>query len=355
MSTHGLKPARFAVVGADHLHVFQIADGLIGEGAVAVAHAPNGAFVEGYARWRPESQERTADDILGDDSIDVVVVAGIPCERADVSLAALSAGRQVLSAKPGATTLAQLDHIRAAIARRPGRPWTVLFSERFENRAIGAAVAMARDGAVGTVAHILGAGPHRLEPARRPEWFWDAQATGGILVDIGSHQADQFLAIAVGDEVAARRDRLSSPGLSATVRCAAIGNVACPDRPNMQDIGSMTLVANGVVGDHRVDFLSADGLGSWGDVRLSIVGTDGVIEARANVDVAGRAGGEHLFVVDAAGARHVDVSDHRVDWPARFLADLADGGQRLMSQDHVVSVCQLALDAQAAASPWGSP
>jgi hypothetical protein len=49
----------------------------------------------------------------------------------------------------------------------------------------------------------------------------------------------------------------------------------------------MTLVGGGIVGDHRVDYLTADGPGTWGDVRLTIVGTEGTLEARANVDVAG--------------------------------------------------------------------
>lgn len=120
----------------------------------------------------------------------------------------------------------------------------------------------------------------------------------------------------------------------------------------MQDVGSMTLVANGVVGDHRLDYLTADGLGTWGDVRLTIVGTEGVIEARANVDVAGEPGAEHLFVVDAAGTRRADVSNRPVDWAEQFLADLADGGERLMSQAHVVAVCDLVLRA-AGSNPMG--
>ncbi|MDP2292850.1 MAG: Gfo/Idh/MocA family oxidoreductase [Actinomycetota bacterium] len=335
---------RFAVIGADHLHLFQMVDRLVAAGATPVAHAPNGGLVARYAGWRKDSEERSVDEILADDSIALVVVAGVPSERAEVALAAISAGKHVLSDKPGVTTLAQLDELRAALHDRPGRPWTVLFSERFENRAIGEAVAMARAGAVGTVVHVVGAGPHLLSEKHRPDWFWSSSATGGILVDIGSHQADQFLAVAVGAD---------GPTATAHVRLAAVGNAACPDHPDMQDIGSMTLVANGIVGDHRLDYLTADGLGTWGDVRLSIVGTRGVIEARANVDVAGADGAEHLIVVDAEGTRRVDVSQRPVDWAEQFLADLADDGERLMSQAHVVAVCDLVLRAQQAATKWG--
>ncbi len=115
----------------------------------------------------------------------------------------------------------------------------------------------------------------------------------------------------------------------------------------------MTLAANEVVGDHRVDYLTAAGLGTWGDVRLTIIGTEGVIEARANIDVAGEPGAEHLIVVDRSGVRRVDVSQRPVDWAEVLLADLTEGGQRLMSQAHVIAVCDLVLRAQQAATRWG--
>ncbi len=335
---------RFAVIGADHLHLFQIVDRLVAAGATAVAHAPDGGLVAKYSRWRTESEQRSADEILADESIALIVIAGVPSERATVALAALRAGKHVLSDKPGVTSMAQLDELRAALRGRTGRPWTVLFSERFENRAIGEAVAMARAGAIGAVVHVVGTGPHLLSAKHRPSWFWDATATGGILVDIGSHQADQFLAIVVGDH---------GPSASAHVRLSAVGNAACPDHPGMQDVGSMTLAANGVVGDHRLDYLTADGLGTWGDVRLTIIGTRGIIEARANVDVAGQPGAEHLIVVDADGTRRVDVSARPVDWAEQLFADMADGGERLMSQSHVIAVSDLVLRAQQAAITWG--
>lgn len=336
-------PVRFAVIGADHAHLFELVKGLAKAGASPAAHTPNGGLVETYAGWQTESRERRADEILADESIALVVLAGVPSERADVAITALRAGKHVLSDKPGVTTSAQLAEIRSAVDERSGRPWTVLFSERFGNRAISAAVEMAGDGAIGKIVHVVGAGPHFLSAERRPDWFWDDESTGGILVDIGSHQADQFLAVAA-----------SADGTAAEVRRASVGNVACPDHPAMQDIGSMTLVANGIVGDHRLDYLTADGLGTWGDVRLTIVGTNGVIEARANVDVAGQPGDEHLIVVDAEGTRRIDVSERPVDWAELLLADLADGGQRLMPQAHVFAVCDVVLSAQQTATRWGA-
>ena len=177
---------------------------------------------------------------------------------------------------------------------------------------------------------------------RRPDWFWDPEATGGILVDIGSHQVDQFLSIT--DLTAA----------DVEIVTAAVGNVASPEHPTMQDIGSMTLGrATAWWSDHRLDYLTAKGLGTWGDCRLTIVGLEGTIEARANVDVAGVEGAEHLIVVDGEGTRRVDISGVVVDWGEQLIADLADGGERLMTQQHAIDVTDVCLRAQAAARPWG--
>jgi predicted dehydrogenase len=350
---------RLAVVGADHMHLFEIVDRLVKAGAETVAHSADGALVETYAGWRTESVERSFDEILADDTIDLVVTAAVPNRRAAIALAAIEAGKHVITDKPGLTTMDQLDAIRAAVADRPGRPWTVLFTERFENRAINEAVRLARSGAVGSVVHVIGAGPHTMWAKRRPDWFWDPDATGGILVDIGSHQVDQFLAIT------------GATAADVSIVASMVGNVASPDHPAMQDIGSMTLAclfgsgperqegqqaasrSGSVVGDHRLDYLTAKGLGTWGDCRLTIVGTEGTIEARANIDVAGLDGAEHLIIVDADGTRRVDISGVVVDWAELALADLADGGERLMTQQHAIDVTDVCLRAQAAARPWG--
>jgi predicted dehydrogenase len=347
---------RVGVNGLDHGHVFEIVDRIAKAGAEVACHVADGGLLEHYENWQTESQAVTYDEMLADDTIDLVVTAAIPNRRADIALAAIAAGKHVVTDKPGLTTMAQLDAIRAAIADRPGRPWTVLFTERYENRAIAEAVRLARSGAVGRIVHVVGAGPHTMWAKRRPDWFWDPDATGGILVDIGSHQVDQFLSIT---------------GLTAadvSVVSSMVGNVASADHPRMQDVGSMTLAGpsgpsgsgpevqeQGIVGDHRLDYLTAKGLGTWGDCRLTIVGTGGTIEARANVDVAGADGAEHLIVVDGDGTRRVDVSNVVVDWGEQLLADLADDGERLMTQQHAIDVTDVCLRAQAAARPWGRP
>jgi predicted dehydrogenase len=267
------------------------------------------------------------------------VLAGIPSTRAASACAALAAGKDVLSDKPGATTVAQLDAISDAVDAS-GRRWWVLFSERFGTPAVGEAVRLARSGRIGTVVAVQGAAPHRGSLDLRPDWFFDGASGGGILVDLGSHQADQFLALSGADAD------------DVEVVAAAAGNVAAPGHPGFEDIGEMVLAGGGVRGHHRVDYLEPEGFPTWGDVRLVVTGTEGRIEVRIPV-AGGAAGPTEVWVTDGDGVSRHDHAPE-VTWPAELLADRADGGEQLMTRRHPFDVTALTLRAAAAARPWGT-
>ena len=327
------------VVGIEHLHVFELVDGLVGAGCTAIAHVSDpGPLPDAYAAWQGSSRAATLDDVLADPEIGLVVLAGVPSERAAVAQAALIAGKDVLSDKPGVTTSSQLDELRK-VADATGGRWWVLYSERYGSPAVMEAVRLARSGRIGRVVHVQGAAPHRGSLDLRPDWFFDRDRVGGILVDLGSHQVDQFLAVtgATPDEV--------------DVVTASAGNVGSPDRDGFEDVGEMVLSARGVRGHHRVDYLEADGFPTWGDVRLVITGTGGRIDVHQPVD-DGAAAPAAVWITDADGVHRVDGAPE-VTWPADLLADRADGGERFMSRRHPFDVSELTLRAAAAASPWG--
>ncbi len=327
------------VVGIEHLHVFELVDGLVEAGCTAVAHvADPGPLTDAYAAWQGSSRSVSADELLADPEVELVVLAGVPAERAEAARAALEAGKDVLSDKPGVTTRAQLDDLRKVVDAS-GRRWWVLFSERFGSPAVIEAVRLARSGRIGRVVHVQGAAPHRGSLDLRPEWFFDRERVGGILVDLGSHQVDQFLAVtgATADEV--------------RVVDAAAGNVGAPDRPGLEDVGEVLLEARGVRGHHRVDYLEADGFPTWGDVRLVVTGTRGRIDVHLPLD-DGQPGPAAVWVTDDEGVHRIDHAP-AVTWAADLLADRADGGERFTSRRHPFDVSELTLRAAEVASRWG--
>ncbi|MCU1369632.1 MAG: oxidoreductase [Ilumatobacteraceae bacterium] len=331
---------RVGVIGLDHNHGLMLAARLWQAGAtIAAHHAAGPANLVAMRLLGPRARSLPVDAIIEDPSIDLIVTAAIPSERGDIAVRALRAGKHVVADKPGVTTRKGLAAIDVAL-EETDRRWWVMFGERFENRAISEACRRARLGDVGRIVNVLGLGPHRMGADGRPDWFWDPEATGGILVDIGSHQADQFLT--------------ATGAGTAEVITSQVGNVSVPAHPGMQDIGQMVISGGGAIGTHRVDYLSPKGLKTWGDGRLMIVGTEGTIEVRTNVDIAGKKGREHLIIVDAKGTHRIDCGTAKVDWAKRLVADVADGSDTFVSADHVRAVSDLTLRAQEAAGPWAA-
>jgi predicted dehydrogenase len=151
---------------------------------------PAGAYTKRFPQAKPARSEQ---EILEDASIHLVVSAAIPDERAPLGIRVMRHGKDFMADKPGMTTLEQLAEVRGRCRPRPERIYSIAYSERLENRATTHAGELVKAGAIGRVLQTVGLGPHRMNPKTRPAWFFERERYGGILCDIGSHQADQFL------------------------------------------------------------------------------------------------------------------------------------------------------------------
>jgi predicted dehydrogenase len=333
-------PLRFAVIGVNHPHIHGQVGALRAAGAEFVSFfAPEPDLAEGFARMHG-GVRRAADEreILEDPTIQVVTSAGIPSDRAPLGLRVLQHGKDYLVDKPGMTTLEQLAEVRR-VQRETGRIYAVFFSERFESRATERAAALVRAGAIGRVVQTLGLGPHQANLAFRPPWFFQRARYGGILCDIASHQVDQFLHF-----VGARE---------AEVVASCVANWAHPRHPELEDYGEVHLRSEAATGTARVDWFTPAGLGTWGDGRLFVLGTEGYLEVRKYCDLGGAPGGEHLFLVDGKEKRRFDCRHDPLPFAAAFLRDVAGRTETAMTQAHCFLACELALRAQAQAVRLG--
>jgi len=332
------RPLRFAAIGLDHRHIYYLVGELIEAGAECAGYCPETSdprvldgFHERFPALRPVERERLFDDPL----IDIVVSAAIPRDRPAIAIRAMRAGKDVMVDKPGATTLEQVAQIEA-VAGETGRIFSICFSERFVVRACEAAARMVAAGEIGKVVQTVGLGPHRLNRAIRPAWFFERDAYGGILTDIASHQIDQFL--------------FFTGARNAEIVASATANHASPDVPDFEDFGEILLRGGGASGFIRVDWFTPDGLGAWGDGRLFLLGTEGYIELRKYIDVAGREGADHLFLSNRASTRHIDASGEPLTYFRNFLADVRNRTSTAMADGHALTVTRLAIRAQAAAT-----
>jgi hypothetical protein len=97
-----------------------------------------------------------------------------------------------------------------------------------------------------------------------------------------------------------------------------------------------------------VDWFTPDGLGTWGDGRTIILGTNGYIELRKYIDVAREKTGNHLFLVNDKNEYHLDLNG-KVGYPffGKLILDCLNRTENAMTQDHAFKATELCLKAQA--------
>lgn len=332
-STPGAARIRFSAIGLNHGHIYgQIEAVVRGGGQLVSFYAKEADLAAAFSKRYPQAKlARSEKEILEDDSIHLIVSASIPDERAPLGINVMRHGKDFMVDKPGITTLEQLAEVRR-VQKETGRIYSIMYSERLENRATVKAGELVKAGAIGNVIQTIGLGPHRMNPKSRPEWFFDRRRFGGIICDIGSHQCDQFL--------------FFTGSTQANVVASQVGNVHNPQYPGFEDFGDVMLRGDGGTGYIRVDWFTPDGLNTWGDGRLTILGTDGYIELRKYVDIAGRDGGNHLFLVDQKSTRYIDSSKVQLPYGEQLVDDIINRTETAMSQEHCFLATELALKAQ---------
>ena len=331
---------RCAAIGLNHNHIYGQVNLLLQAGAeLAAFYAAEADLAAPFAATYPQArQARSAQEILDDPSIQLIVSAGIPSERAPLGIQVMRHGKDYLVDKPGFTSLDQLTEARRVQAAT-GRIYSVLYGERLESPAAVKAGELIQAGAIGRVIQTIGLGPHRVNLPSRPDWFFQRARYGGILTDIGVHQMDQFLFFTGSTE--------------ATVVASQVANYKHPQYPELEDFGDALLRGNGGTGYVRVDWYTPSGLTVWGDARLTVLGTEGYIEIRKYIDLAGKPGGNHLFLVDHTGVKYSDCADVELPYGRQLLDDVQRRTETAMPQAHVFLASELALKAEAAATRLG--
>lgn len=324
---------KFAVIGMNHGHIYgQVEATIRGGGELVSYYAKEPDLLAAFAKRYPQAkQAKSEQEILDDKSIQLVLSSIIPDERAPLGIRVMKAGKDYMSDKPGITTLEQLADVRR-VQKETKRIYSIMYSERLENKATVKAGELVKAGAIGKVIQTIGLGPHRMTPKSRPDWFFDRKRFGGIICDIASHQFDQFL--------------FFTGSTKADVVAAQVGNTNHPQYPNFEDFGDVMLRGDKGVGYIRVDWFTPDGLKSWGDGRLTILGTEGFIEIRKNIDPGGREGGNHLFLTDSKETRYIDCSKEPLPYGEQLVNDVLNRTETAMTQEHCFLATELALKAQ---------
>ena len=295
-----MTPLRLGIVGAggiaraEHLPRFRAIDGV--ELAGVVNRSPDStrrvAAEEGIPRTFASWQE-----LVADDAIDAVLVATWPDQHAAVTIAALEAGKHVLTEARMAATLADAQAMLAAANAHPDRVAMVvpasfsLWADRTIRRLVD-------ERAVGRIRHlrVLWDGSGSIAPSEH--WRWLRRFSGVNVMALG-----------ILVEATAR-------WLGPAVAVQATGGIVRPRKPGPDgDIDTDVLDHLVVAARYPADVTASiemSVVSVSGGTRIALAGDDGQIE----VDLAGEA----LTLVRREGAREpvtIDPAD-RLGWTAEI-------------------------------------
>src|SRR5215216_290891 len=171
----------------------------------AICGRDRGAVAAAAARLGWPATETNWKRLVERDDVDLVDVCTPGSSHAEISIAALEAGKHVLCEKPLANSVAEARAMAAAAERAAAGGVRAMVGFNFRRVP---AVALARQliaaGRLGPLRHVRGAylGGHALDPELPLIWRLQAdQAGSGALGDLGAHVIDlaQYLA---GDRIA---------------------------------------------------------------------------------------------------------------------------------------------------------
>jgi predicted dehydrogenase len=339
---HSIK---FAVCGISHPHIYGMTEAVKRGGGVLVkVWALEPDLLAAFQKRYPDvAVASTQDEIIHDPSIQLVLSSQIANERAPLGVRCMKAGKDFLSDKPGIATLEQLKEVRETITSTK-RIYAIMYSERLEVKAAVKAGELVQAGAIGKVIQTINIAPHQIRQRPgsdagsagsidgRPPWFWKDVQFGGILCDIGSHQVDQFL--------------YYTGSTKAEVVASQVANIRHPNHPQFQDFGDMMLRGNNGFGYVRLDWFTPYGLGTWGDGRLFILGTDGYIELRKYTNVAVSKQGNNLFIVDQNEARYIDCNNLTLPFGPQFVSDIVNRTHTAQDQTQCLLAAEISIKAQ---------
>ncbi len=324
----------FAVIGLAHGHIYQMTNGLLKHGAkLKYVYDEDENLVNAFVKAYPHVKiAKNKAEILRDCDIKLVASADIPVKRAPLGMRVMRAGKDFFTAKAPVITLKQLQEVKKTV-NETGRKFFVYYSERIESEAAIYAQKLIEKGEIGKVINVMILAPHKLGNSR-PDWFFDREAAGGILTDIGSHQFEQFLTY--------------TGNAKAEIVASNIANFEHKEYSGFDDFADCYIQGeNGATGYIRVDWLTPEAFPVFGDGKVVILGTKGYIELRKFIDAGVSSETEIIIAVNNGKIERQSVKN-KIEKPffKAVIADCIFGTETAMPMEHAFYTMELALKAQ---------
>ena len=122
------KRIRFSVININHNHIYGMCNSVInGGGELVAVYAKEPELIAAFTKAFPQAKiASSAQEILEDNSIQLILSSGIPVERGPLGVQVMKHGKDYLVDKPGITTLEQLAEIRK-VQKETKRIYSIMF------------------------------------------------------------------------------------------------------------------------------------------------------------------------------------------------------------------------------------
>ena len=324
----------FSAAGLAHEHIYQMCDGLLAAGAeLKYVYDADERLVKKFIKSFPQAKIADSEEqIMADKEVALIASADIPSRRAALGIRSMRAGKDFFTAKAPVVTEKQLNAVKKTV-KATGKKFFVFYSEFLQSEAAVYADTVIKQGMIGRVLNVVILAPHKLGEGR-PSWFYKRKDTGGILIDIGSHQFEQFLTFS-GNE-------------KAKILSSAVANYAHGNAEEFDDFGEAHLLGeNGATCYIRVDWFTPPSFPVFGDGKVVIVGEKGFIELRKYIDIGCGEQTENVIIATDGKTDKFSVKD-KIKKPffENLLADCRNRTDTAMPMPHAFYAMSLAIDAQ---------
>lgn len=260
---------QFAVIGCQHAHI----EIFIRE-MLELGYACAGIFdedEEGLARTLSDKfgipLAENMESLLGD-SVKIVGCAAVNEDKIRIIEICENRGKHVMVDKPAVTGEDGLFRLKAVLERGKIQVG-MLLTERF-HPAIYTLKKHIDDGILGEIVTIGMRKPHRLNADKRPAWFFSKEQSGGILIDLLVHDFD-LLRWFTGKEI----DRIDG----------YVSKTILSEYPTFYNAVNVHVVLDdGIVAQLYADWHTPNQSWTWGDGRIFVTGTEGMVELRLQGD-----------------------------------------------------------------------
>lgn len=320
---------KFSIIGCQHGHVGIFIKEMIdlGHECVGIFEKQNKTLAGSMAKEHRVPLLTTFQEAL-DESVEIVGCAEINNEKIDVIELCEKHGKHVMIDKPAVTSRSGLDRLKAVVSRGKIQVG-MLLTERFRSSLYTLKTIM-DNGELGDIVSISMRKPHRLTPQNRPAWHFSKDQCGGVVIDLLIHDFD-ILRWLTGKEIKDSQGYMAKNSL--------------PEYPDFYDVTNLLVEMEGNIIAHLyADWFNPEKSWTWGDCRIFVTGTNGLVEVRLEGDPL--VGKEELLlkVTNEQKFTQLELTSPTLTITEDFINRL-EGKSSLINHDDILVATELTVQA----------